>query len=123
MTYIDGFVAAVPTDNRDAYKEFAEKSWPIFQELGAIAIWECWGDDVPEGEVTSFRKAVKAGDDETIVLSWTVWPDKESRDAGWSKMMSDPEIGKAMGDMPFDGKRMIYGGFSPLTRHGVMPSK
>ena len=74
--------------------------------------------DVPEGEVTSFRKAVKAGDDEPVVFSWTCWPDKETREAGWEKMMSDPAFGEAMGDMPMDGKRMIYGGFSPILATG-----
>lgn len=121
MPYIDGFVAAVPTANRDAYKAFAETAWPVFRDLGAIAVWECWGDDVPDGEITSFRKAVQASDDESVVLSWTAWPDKETRDAGWERMMSDPEVSRAMGDMPFDGKRMIYGGFSPLLVTGTIP--
>ncbi len=121
MLYIDGFVAAVPTANRDAYQAFAEKAWPIFKDLGAVAVWECWGDEVPDGEITSFRKAVQLADDETVVFSWTAWPDKETRDAGWSRMMSDPEIEKSMGDMPFDGKRIIYGGFSPLLVTGAMP--
>jgi len=119
MSYIDGFVAAVPTANRAVYKAHAENAWPIFARLGAQGMWECWGDDVPAGEVTSFPMAVQAKEDETVVFSWTVWPDKATRDAAWQKMMSDPEIGAAMGEMPFDGKRMIYGGFEPIVRADV----
>ena len=119
MPYVDGFVAAVPKANLDAYRAHVQAAWPIFEKLGVQAMWECWGDDVPEGEVTSFRKAVKATEDETVVFSWTVWPDKATRDAGWQKMMSDPEIGAAMGEMPFDGRRMIYGGFTPIARLGA----
>ncbi|MEL7117151.1 MAG: DUF1428 domain-containing protein [Pseudomonadota bacterium] len=120
MPYIDGFVAAVPSDKKDEYIAFAKKSWPIFEGLGAIAMWECWGDEVPDGEVTSFPMAVQAREDETVLFSWTAWPDKAARDQGWEKMMSDPEIGAAMGDMPMDGKRMIYGGFTPLLSFGEM---
>ena len=119
MPYIDGFVAAVPTANREAYRAHVERAWPVFEKLGAQALWECWGDDVPAGERTSFPMAVQAKEDETVVFSWTVWPDKATRDAGWAKMMSDPEIGAAIGEMPFDGKRMIYGGFTPLARLGA----
>ncbi|PRY26541.1 uncharacterized protein YbaA (DUF1428 family) [Aliiruegeria haliotis] len=122
MPYVDGFLAAVPTANREAYKTHAANAWPIFKDLGAIALWECWGDDVPDGELTSYLKAVQAKEDETVVFSWTVWPDKDTRDAAWSKMMSDPAIGEAMGDMPFDGKRLIYGGFQPLMVAGEMPA-
>ena len=120
MPYIDGFVAAVPDDNREAYKAHAETAWQIFQDLGALAVWECWGDDVPDGEITSFPMAVQAKENETVVFSWTAWPDKETRNAAWSKMMSDPKIADAMGEMPFDGKRMIYGGFTPLFAQGVI---
>lgn len=121
MPYVDGFVAAVPTANRDAYSAHVEAAWPLFQSLGAVAMWECWGDDVPEGEQTSFAMAVKAGEDETVVFSWTVWPDKDTREAGWARMMSDPDFAAAMGDMPFDAKRMIYGGFEPIAMLGAMP--
>ncbi len=121
MPYIDGFVVAVPTDNREAYKAFAEKAWTIVQSLGAIAVWECWGDEVPDGKVTSFPQAVQLAEDETVVFSWTAWPDKATRDAGWERMMSDPEIGQSMGEMPFDGQRMIFGGFSTLLANGTMP--
>lgn len=121
MAYIDGFVAAVPNAKKDDYLVFAERAWPVFQTLGALAAWECWGDEIPEGEMTSFAMAVKAKDDETVVFSWTAWPDKETREAGWERMMSDPEISAAMGEMPMDGKRMIYGGFSPIMVQGKMP--
>ncbi|MEE4117799.1 MAG: DUF1428 domain-containing protein [Paracoccaceae bacterium] len=120
MPYVDGFIAAVPTANRDAYRAHAEAAWPLFRDLGATAMWECWGDDVPEGEVKSFRMAVKAAEDETVVFSWTLWPDKATRDAGWTRMMSDPAFAEAMGEMPFDGKRMVYGGFAPLVMAGEM---
>lgn len=121
MAYVDGFVAAVPTNNKDAYAEHAARSWKVFQKLGASATWECWGDEVPAGEVTSFPMAVQAGKDETVVFSWTIWPDKATRDVAWEKLMSDPDIATAMGEMPFDGKRMIYGGFSPILHMGAVP--
>lgn len=121
MSYIDGFVAAVPKANLDAYQSHVKSTWPIFKDLGALAMWECWGDDVPDGKATSFPMSVQAKDDETVVFSWTVWPDKETRDEGWTKMMSDPKIGEAMGAMPFDGSRMIYGGFKPIATLGTIP--
>ena len=119
MPYIDGFVAAVPTGNRDAFVTHAKRAWPIFQELGAIAQWECWGDQVPPGEVTSFAMSVQARDDETVVFSWVAWPDQATRDAGWEKMMADPDMAEKMGEMPFDAKRMIYGGFTPVVMEGA----
>lgn len=122
MSYIDGFIAAVPNDQKDAYKKYAQKIWPIFQQNGALAMWECWGDDVPEGEVTSFSMSVKAKDDETVVFAWTVWPDKETRDAGWAKLGEEGEIQNTLMVMPFDGKRMIYGGFAPMLQCGTMPN-
>lgn len=121
MVYVDGFVAAAPTDGKAAYMAYSAKFWPIFQEFGALAMWECWGDDVPQGEVTSFPMAVKAQEGETVAFSWTVWPDKQTRDAGWQKMMEDPRMAD-MQDMPFDGKRMIYGGFTPALMKGKMPT-
>lgn len=120
MHYIDGFVAAVPRTGKDAYVAYARKFWPIIQEYGAIAMWECWGDDVPEGKVTSFPMAVKATAEETVVFSWTAWPDKATREAGWKKMMDDPRMAE-MQEMPFDGKRMIFGGFAPALIEGAMP--
>jgi uncharacterized protein YbaA (DUF1428 family) len=119
MAYIDGFVAAVPTENREAFITHAKTAWPIFKDLGAIAQWECWGDQVPDGEVTSFGKAVQAKDDETVVFSFVAWPDQATRDAGWEKMMSDPDMEENMGAMPFDGQRMIYGGFTPIVTMGA----
>jgi uncharacterized protein YbaA (DUF1428 family) len=114
MTYIDGFVLAVPKANRDAYKKMAETAAPFFKEHGALKMVECWGNDVPDGEVTSFPMAVKCKADETVVFSWIVWPSREARDAGNKKVMEDPRMASMMKDMPFDGKRMIYGGFELL---------
>ena len=87
----------------------------IFKEHGATRCVECWGDDVPDGKVTSFPMAVKRKDDETVVFSWIEWPSKEARDAGMKKVMEDPRMPKDMSGAPFDGMRMIYGGFSPLV--------
>jgi uncharacterized protein YbaA (DUF1428 family) len=112
MSYVDGFVAAVKTARREEYRAFAERALPMFKEHGALAQTECWGEDVPEGEVTSFTMAVKRAEDESVVFSWIVWPSKEVRDAGWAKIMEDPRM---QGEMPFDGRRMIYGGFEVLV--------
>src|SRR5262249_38063654 len=99
--------------------EHANKGDSVFAELGATRILECWGDDVPDGKLTDFRRAVKAGDDETVVFSWIEWPDKPTRDRAMSKledlMKSDPRMSPQANPMPFDGKRMIYGGFSPVV--------
>jgi uncharacterized protein YbaA (DUF1428 family) len=113
MTYIDGFVIPVPTDKKGAYRDLAAKAAPIFIEYGAKRIVECWGDDVPDGQVTDFKRAVKAETDENVVFSWIVWPSKEVRDAAMPKIMSDPRM-KPEGEMPFDGKRLIFGGFAVL---------
>ena len=112
MPYVDGFVAAVPTANKEAYREHARKGADYFKRLGATSITECWGDDVPEGKVTSFPMAVKRKDDETVIFSWVVWPDKATRDAAYKAMMEDPDMGR---DMPYDGSRLIYGGFEPIV--------
>ena len=111
MAYIDGFVAAVPTANRDAFIEHATIAAEVMKECGAIRTVDCWGDDVPEGEVTSFPMAVQKKDDETVVFSWIVWPSKEVRDAGMQKMMEHPRMQPDVHPMPFDGKRVIFGGF------------
>ena len=119
MSYIDGFVIAVPTANRQAFIDHATKADSIFIEMGATRIVECWGDDVPDGELTDFRRAVKATEDEAVVFSWIEWPDKATRDAGMAKLMSadfsDDRMDPAKNPMPFDGKRMIFGGFQPLV--------
>jgi uncharacterized protein YbaA (DUF1428 family) len=112
MNYVDGFVAAVPAANKDAFLAHANMALPLFKEFGAIRIVECWGDDVPDGKVTDFKTAVKAKEDEVVVFSWIEWPSKEVRDAGMKKMMSDPRM-QGM-KMPFDGQRMIFGGFRPM---------
>jgi uncharacterized protein YbaA (DUF1428 family) len=112
MNYIDGFVAAVPTAKRDAYLEFARTTAAIFKECGALQSVDCWGDDVPEGKLTSFPLAVQRKPDETVVFGWLVWPSREVRDAGFKKAMEDPRM-KDM-KMPFDGQRMIFGGFQTI---------
>jgi uncharacterized protein YbaA (DUF1428 family) len=115
MSYIDGFVAAVPTANRAKYKQHAEAAARIFKEHGAVAVVECWGDDVPEGKVTSFPLAVKRKEDETVVFSWVTWPSRQVRDAGMKKVMADPRMQPGVNPMPFDGQRLIYGGFEVLV--------
>lgn len=117
MPYIDGFVIAVPTANKQKFIDHANLGDSVFIEYGATRVLECWGDDVPDGTRTDFRKAVQARDDETVVFSWIEWPDKATRDAGMQKMMdgTDPRMDPEKNPMPFDGKRMIYGGFSPVV--------
>jgi len=115
MPYIDGFVAAVPTANKAAYKKHAEDAAVVFKEHGALKLVECWGDDVPDGEVTSFPMAVKCRDDETVVFSWVLWPSREARNAGMEKAMTDPRLQPDVNPMPFDGKRMIFGGFEMIV--------
>jgi uncharacterized protein YbaA (DUF1428 family) len=115
MTYVDGYVAAVPTANREKFKKHAEAAANIFKEHGALKVVECWGDNVPDGQVTSFPMAVKRKDDETVVFSWIVWPSREARKAAWEKVMADPRMQPDKNPMPFDGKRMIYGSFEPIV--------
>ncbi len=112
MSYIDGFVVPVPSGRKKEYLAVAVKAAGIFKEYGATRIVECWGDDVPNGKVTDFRRSVQAEAEEVIVFSWIEWPSKAVRDAGNAKMMKDPRMTSQ--DMPFDGKRMIYGGFEVL---------
>lgn len=115
MSYIDGFLLAVPTANKEVYRGQAETGAAVFKECGALSVVEAWGDDVPAGELTSFPLAVQCRPDETVVFSWVLWPDRTTRDAGMEKFMADPRI-KAIGtQMPFDGKRMIYGGFQAIV--------
>jgi uncharacterized protein YbaA (DUF1428 family) len=114
MTYIEGFVVAVPTANKEAYRIHAENAVPILKEFGMTRMVEAWGDDVPDGKVTDFKGAVQAKDDETVVFSWMEYPDKATRDAASAKMMSDPRMAE-MGEIPFDGQRMIFAGFEPFV--------
>ena len=115
MKYVDGFVAAVPTANRDAYQRHAEAAAAVFKEYGALEVVECWGNDVPEGKLTSFPMAVQRKDDETVVFSWITWPSRAARDDGMKKSMADPRLQPQTNPMPFDGKRLIYGGFEVLV--------
>ncbi len=119
MTYIDGFVIPCPTENRDKFIEHARAADAMFIEMGALRITECWGDDVPEGKTTDFRMAVKAQEGETVIFSWIEWPDKATRDAAMARMKdpanADPRMDPAKNPMPFDGKRMIFGGFETVV--------
>ena len=115
MAYVDGFVAAVPTANREKFKRHAEAAAVVFKEHGALKVVECWGDDVPDGKVTSFPMAVKRKEDETVVFSWIMWPSREVRDAGMAKVMVDPRLQPDKNPMPFDGQRLIYGGFEIIV--------
>lgn len=114
MEYVDGFVAAVPTARKDAYRPHAGVVATVFRENGALSVMECWGDDVPDGKTTSFPMAVKKEDDETVVFSWVVWPSREARVAGWEKCMSDPRMAAEENAMPMDGKGVIHGGFEVI---------
>jgi len=113
MAYVDGFVIPVPKDKIDAYKAQAKNAGEIWKEHGALDFVECIGDDVPYGEVTSFPRAVLAKDDEVVVFSWIVYPSRAERDAINAKVMADPRLDK---ETPFDGKRLIYGGFEIWLR-------
>ncbi|MFZ6766611.1 DUF1428 domain-containing protein [Undibacterium sp. Di26W] len=115
MKYIDGFVLAVPNANREAYRQYSEKSSPVFKEYGVLSVVECWGDDVPPGKLTSFPLAVQCKEDETVVFSWMTWPSKEVRNAAWEKVMADPRLNPESNPMPCDGKRMIFGGFEVMV--------
>ena len=116
MPYVDGYVIAVPTAEKDAYLKLAEEAALIFKDHGAISVVENWGDEVPDGELTSFPMAVKCTDEETVVFSWITWPSKDIRSSGMKKAMEDPRM-KTMGpdSVPFDGKRMIFGGFETIV--------
>ncbi len=115
MAYVDGFVVPVPKAKLDAYKAMAETAGGIWKEHGALAFVECVADDVPYGELTSFPRAVQANEDEVVVFSWIVYPSREDRDAINAKVMADPRLDMDPANMPFDGKRMIYGGFRTLV--------
>lgn len=113
MAYIDGFLCAVPTANKEVYRAYALAAAVVFKEYGALSCVEGWGDDVPEGKLNSMRTAVLLEPHETVVFSWITWPDKATRDAGMQKVFTDPRI-EALGPLPLDGKRMIFGGFEPI---------
>ncbi|WHZ11629.1 MAG: Protein of unknown function DUF1428 [Burkholderiaceae bacterium] len=110
--YVDGFLLAVPSANKEAYCQVASEGARLFKEHGAVEVIECWGDDVPDGKLTSMPMAVQRKDDETVVFSWVVWPSREARDAGMKAFMEDPRCPK---EMPFDLRRMIFGGFRVLV--------
>ena len=112
MSYFDGYLATVPVANREAYREQAQKAAGWFKEYGALKVVETWGTDVPEGKVNSFHTAVMRKPDEAVVFAWVEWPSKEVRDAAWKKLMDDPRMETMT--MPYDGTRMIYGGFESL---------
>ena len=115
MSYVDGYAVPVPSAKADEYRAFAEKYAPLFRKYGATRVVECWGDDVPRGKVTDFFRSVAASDDETVVFSWVEWPDKATRDSGMARAMEDPAFSGEGVEMPFDGKRMIMGGFQVIV--------
>ena len=115
MAYVDGYVVPVPADKKDVYRKMATEGATVFKEHGATQVVECWGDDVPDGKLTSFPLAVQRKPDETVVFAWIVWPSKAVRDAGMAKVMVDPRLKPEVNPMPYDGKRLIYGGFEVLV--------
>ena len=119
MSYIDGFVIACPKANKDKFIAHARTGDQVFMDLGALRVVECWGDEVPTGNVTDFRMAVKAEPNEEIIFSWIEWPDKATRDAAMARLRSpdfnDPRMDPEKNPMPFDGKRLIFGGFTPAV--------
>jgi uncharacterized protein YbaA (DUF1428 family) len=118
MSYIEGFVTAVPRANKDAFCQHASGYAGMLKEFGATRQVEAWGDDVPDGKLTDFKGAVQARPDEVVVFSWLEYPDKATRDKANEKMMNDPKMKEMGANMPFDGKRMIYGGFEPINDSG-----
>jgi uncharacterized protein YbaA (DUF1428 family) len=111
MAYVDGFVLAVPKANIEAYKDMARLGGTVWMEHGALSYVETIGDDTPYGELTSFPRAVQATDDEIVIFSWITYTDRAHRDAVMAKVMADERLKSGMENMPFDGKRMIFGGF------------
>ncbi len=111
MAYVDGFVTAVSSANKEVYRTYALEAAGLFKAEGALAVCECWEDDVPEGKVTSMPMAVKRKEGEAIAFSWTIWPSKEVRNTAWERLMTNPRFDPKTNPMPFDGVRMIYGGF------------
>lgn len=113
--YLDGYVLAVPSDRKDDYRKLAELSAAVFRRNGALRVMEAWGDDVPEGKLTSFPMAVQCQPDETVVFAWTLWPSRELRDAGMKASMDELHTMMSVDSIPFDGKRMIFGGFEAIV--------
>ena len=114
--YVDGFVLAVPTAKQEAFRRHAADAAVVFKEYGALSVVECWGDDVPEGRLNSMHTAVLRQAYETVVFSWISWPDKATRDAGLAKVFADPRVSPERNPMPFDGQRMIFGGFEAIVQ-------
>jgi uncharacterized protein YbaA (DUF1428 family) len=119
MSYVEGFVVPVPAANKETFRKHAADAAPMFKEFGATRMVEAWGDNVPDGKLTDFKGAVKAKPDEVVVFSWFEYPDKAARDAANEKMMSDPRMKQMGANMPFDGQRMIFGGFAPIVEEGA----
>ena len=115
MSYVEAFVAAVPDANREAFRAHSESMARVFKEFGALSVVDCWGDDVPDGEVTSFPMAVKCREDETVVFGWMIWPSREARNAAHEKVRADMRMSPEANPMPFDGKRLIFGGFEMIV--------
>lgn len=121
MTYVDGFVIPVPPGKKEAYRDMAAKAAAVFREYGALQVVEAWEDDVPDGKVTDFRRAVQARDGERIVFSWIIWPSRQARDEGNKHVMADARMHPTGEDVPFDMKRMIFGGFTSIVQSGSNP--
>ncbi len=118
MTHVTGMAVPVPAAKKAEYIAGSEQSWPLFEKAGALGMTECWGTDVPEGELTSFPMAVRLEPGEVVVLSWILWPDKASADACFAAMESDPAWAEVFAqEMPFDPARMIHGGFEMVVSH------
>ena len=115
MTYVDGFVSAVPTANKEAFLEHAQKAAEVCRRHGALQVIDAWGDDIPDGKLTSFPLAVQCQADETVVLSWIIWPSKAARETGMAAIMADPDMSPEANPMPFDGQRLIYGSFEVIS--------
>ena len=114
MTYVEGFVLAVPTARKEDFRRHAADLAPLFKQFGVTRVVEAWGDDVPDGKVTDYKRAVKAKDGETVLYGWVEWASKATRDQAWAKMMADPRMQPGHDKPPFDGQRMVYGGFTPI---------
>lgn len=115
--YVAGFVIPVPEEARAAYLRWAERSAALFREYGCLEIVEAWEDDVPDGRLTDFRRAVAARPGERIVFAWQIWPDKAAVETAEARMKDDPRF-EVPAEIPFDHRRLIYGGFAPILTTG-----